>query len=307
MSFRTPAHAAINRSFHTPPCLGYLPDTDDRRRRQKPSTLKFGASPAVPAQASLASYRIPIFDQGQTGSCVGHGTAMGVATSANAAGAPLGFVPSPGLAYKLARVLERTSNSIPLADGGSMPTDVLTVLLNWGIKPIGPMAPDGRNSDVWGPNDQNNGALPNVDTEPTLNELEDSGLCLLAGEYRIDETATNAVGQIQAAVSSGFSVGVGIFVDTAFMSWDPSTGPIRSVNLQDPQGGGHFPVVDYYYTMADGTVVVGGPNSWSTNWPGVGGAVPSPLWTPGCWEMTAPCFMSVLSDALIFQVRRIGS
>lgn len=308
MTFRTAAHEAIAKAFHAPPMLGYIPDSDDRRKRQKSSVWLFGSSPSAPAQASLGKYRGPIFNQGQTGSCVGHGTTQAAQTTANANGAPFGFIPSPRRVYQLARVLERSTNTTPLTDGGAMPTDTITVLSNWGLAPIGPMAPDGRFSDVWGPDDSNNGQAPNVNSEPTLDELQQSGLCLASGEYRIDETGPNVTAQMTAALSAGQPAAliIGVFVDTGFMSWNPSTGPIRSINLSDPSGGGHCLSCDYFYTLPDGTLVFGGPNSWDVSWPG-GSNPGSPFWSPGCWEMTAACLQSVLSDALVMNVRRIGS
>lgn len=306
MSFRTPAHRAIGMAFQAPPMLGYVPDSDEHRKRQKSSFIRFGTSPTSPAQASLAQFRTSIYDQGQTGSCVGHGTAQAVATSAAVNGAPLGFSPSPRRIYQLSRVLERTTNTTALTDSGAMPTDTIAVLSNWGLAPIGPMAPDGRFSDIWGPDDNNDGLAPNVNSEPTLDELQQSGLCLLTGEYRIDE-ANNPIPQITASISSKTALIIGVFVDTAFMSWDPATGPVNSIDLNDQSGGGHCLSCDYYYTTPSGVVIVGGPNSWSTGWPRASAKPPgSPFWTPGCWEMTAPCLQSVLSDALVVTVRRVS-
>jgi hypothetical protein len=301
MNFRTAAHEAIAKAFNPHRFNGYIPDAD-HKRRQKDSRLKFGASPAVPRQASLAKYRGPILDQGQTGSCTGHGTSQAVYTSCGASGNPLPFFPSPGITYKVVRVLERADASVPLGDTGAMPSDLLTVLRSFGIAPMQGPTPDGRNSDVWGPADAPN---PNVNLEPNLLDLETAGLKLVTGEYRVDETNGDAAQQIQASIASNAAAGIGIFIDVRhFMQWDPSSGPISLMNLADPQGGGHWLALDYFYTTNAGLVVFGGPNSWSVTWPNGSGSPPeSPYWQPGCYEITAPCLGSVMSDCLLFPTK----
>jgi hypothetical protein len=310
MTFRTAAHEAIAKAFNGK-FFGYIPDAD-HKRRQKDSTLRFGASPTVPSQDSLASFRAPLFNQGATGSCTFHGTPQAVYTSAAASGNTLPFVPSPRVGYALVRILERQDASQPLTDSGAMPSDLLTVLRQFGVSPIQAPAPDGRYSDIMGPDDV--AALnlyppvtivPNVNDEPSLLDLETSGLKLLTGEYRIDERNPNFAAQIQASIASKAAAGIGIFVDSAFMNWNPSSGPIDSIDLNDPQGGGHWLSLDYHYTDASVGVVFGGPNSWGSAWPSGGPPPSSPFWTPGCYEITARCLAKVMSDCLLFPVRQL--
>ena len=310
--YLTAAHEAIAKAFNPFRFNGYTPDDDHRRKQQKDATLKFGLSPTVPAQASLAKFRAPIFDQGQTGSCTGHGTAQAVYTSMGAAGTPLPFVPSPDIIYKTARTLERANASIALTDSGAMPTDLLTVLRSFGIAPMGPLSPDGRFSDVWGPDDIRgiaNAPAPNVNVDVSLLNLESSGLRLLTGEYRVSQTGAAFTAQIQASIAGAAAGGIGIFVDSAFMNWDPSTGPIQKINLADKNGGGHWLSLDYFYTDPTLGVIVGGPNSWGQlNWPTApyGGPPRSPYWTPGCYEMTASCLQTVCSDCLLFPTKALS-
>jgi hypothetical protein len=305
MIYRTAAHEAIANAFKGH-FHGYIPD-DASGRYQKPASLLLKASGAV-AQASLVGCEAPILNQGQTGSCGGHGTTQAAYTALNAAGFSPLTVPSPRILYALARIMQRTNASQGLADSGVMPSDLLTVLRQYGIKPMAPtVTPDGRYSDVWGPGDLTGLPLaqPNVNTEPDLLDLETSGLKLLTGEYRIDESDPTLAQQILASVNAKAPGGVGIFVDSAFMSWDPSTGPIKSINLADPQGGGHWLALTYGYTTPAGVVVLGGPNSWGAEWPVTAGSgVPgSPYWKPGHWEVEAPGLQAAMSDCLLFPVK----
>ena len=280
MTYRTAAHETIAKSF-TGRFWGYIPDADVKRR-QKDAGLLLRAS-SNPPQATLESYEAPIMDQGPVSSCTGHGTAQGVYTSMLASGlsAASQFVPSPRVLYALARTLERQSNTQALTDSGAMPSDLLTVLRQYGIQPIAAPTSDGRYSDV---------EPANVNAEVSLLDLEISGLKLLTGEYRVDETAGSAVAQIQAAIASKIACGIGIFVDTGFMQWNPASGPIASIDLGDPQGGGHWLALTSYYTLPSGVVVLRGPNSWGAGW---GSA--------GHYEITASALQSALSDCLIFK------
>lgn len=307
MNFRTAAHEAIAKAQSPARALGYIPDPD-HKRRQKDSMLRLGSAPTVPQQAGLSQFRAPFINQGMTGHCTGAGTAQAVYTSAAAGGAPLPFVPSPKLFYALARVLERQSAMQPLTDSGAMPSDLLTVLRQYGASPIQTPTPDGRYDDVWGPNDVAglpNAPLPNVNDEPSLLDLEQSGLKLLTGEYRIDETNPGFASQIQASIASNAAAGIGVFVDSAFMRWDGSTGPINNIDLTDPNGGGHWLSLDYYYyDPHTGLLVFGGPNSWGEGWPLRPMAYNrSPFWQPGCYEITAACLKKVMSDCLLFPVQ----
>ena len=307
-AFRTRAHGAIARAhFSQPrPRFGYIPDAD-HKRTQKSSRLRFSASPTVPAQASLVEFEEPITNQGQDGACTGYGTSQIISTSTNAAGTPLPWRPSMWFLYAIARILGRPSASVPLTDSGAMPTDLLTACRMYGVLPYFGPSPDGRIGDVWSENDTGTGGPSNVNDEPNLLQLETGGLKLLTGEYRIDETASDFDRQLQACVAGvngkPAAAGIGIFVDTAgFMGWDPTKGPISKIDLSDPQGGGHWLQLSYYYSTPGGILVFGGANSWDTSWPQGGPAAGSPFWKPGHYEITAECLQTVLSDALAFPV-----
>jgi hypothetical protein len=311
VNYRTAAHEAIAKSFNSFRPLGYIPDAD-HKRWQKNASLLYGTTPTVPPRASLTHLEAPTIDQGQTEHCTGAGTSQAAYVSAAAGGSPLPFVPSPRFFYSVVRILERPDASQPLTDSGAMPSDLLTVLRQYGAVPLVAPTPDGRYDDVWGPDDLvglTNPPPPNVNDEVSLLDLEKGGLKIITGEYRIDEKSLGAVGQIQASIAgiggAPAAGGIGIFVDTTnFMQWDPAQGPIKNIDLSDPQGGGHWLALTYYYTTAAGLIVFGGPNSWSKRWPTASAPPPeSPYWTSGHYEITASCLQSVMSDCLLFPVK----
>jgi hypothetical protein len=306
MQYRTAAHEAIAKAFNPSRFHGYIPDAD-HFRTQKDAGLRFGATTI--SQTSLQSFQAPLIDQGQTGHCGGAGTAQIVYVAMGAAGSPLSFVPSPRSIYALARILARQDVSQGLTDSGVMPFYLLQVLSGYGIEPINAPTPDGRYDDVWGPVDIAGLPLakPNVNDEPSLLDLETSGLKLLTGQYRVDETGAGATGLIASALTALIPAGIGIFVDSNFQNWDPSTGPIDKINLNDPDGGGHWLCCDYFYTSPTVGLVFGGPNSWSKLWPsGIAGVPGSPFWKPGHYEITGRCLQTVMSDCLLFPTKVIS-
>lgn len=199
----------------------------------------------------------------------------------------LSFIPSPRELYTVTRCLERgidpkTKKPTALADEGAMPTDLLETTSEFGIVAMGPMANDGRQSDI---------DSSNVNAEPDLLQLEAAATTLEVGAYRIDETAPNAISQIQALICEGITVGIGFFCDSLFQAWNPSAGPLDAVNLDDKTGGGHFVSFDAYDTSSNGIIILGGPNSWSRSF-GSGGR----------FEVTSNWFEKAVSDCIPFAI-----
>lgn len=262
---------------------GYTRDTPPKRARAKSSRLLLGASPNYPATCDNRNLERLQLDQGPTGSCGGHGTSHRLQVAGTKQGVSwlASNVVSPGGVYRVTRCLERSPNpdgSLPtLSDSGIMPADLVVALSLWGVRAFSGTVtdPDGtvRVSDV---------TAANLVDEPDLAELEADAKALLLGQYRIDETAGDALAQTFATIASQGAVGLGIFVDSAFQGWDPSQGPLDRVNLADPQGGGHWLCADYYDANA-GTV--GLWNSWGAGW-GRNGHV----------EVTANWFREAVSD-----------
>jgi len=249
--------------------------------RAKSSRLLLGSSPNYPVVCSNRGFEQLQLDQGQTSSCGGHGTSHRLQVAAGKQGVNLGFVVSPAGVYTVTRCIERVVDASghlpPLSDSGIMPADLVLAVSIWGVRAIkSPVTdPDGsvRVSDV---------TVANVNDEPRLDELEADAVSILHGQYRIDEQAGDAFQQTCAAIASQGAVGLGIFVDMAFENWVPSNGPLNSVNLRDPQGGGHWLCAVGYDSNA-GTLDLW--NSWSSSW-GDNGHV----------QVTSSWFASAVSD-----------
>lgn len=148
--------------------------------------------------ASLVSFAPPVFDQGQLGSCCGHSYACAVTTALAAAGTPLGFVASPGSAYKIGRCIDRTTLTDPLTDSGCEPNAMCRAISEWGVCAMGPQVQDPgdpapRFSDC---------SQDNVNIEPTLEELETDAKHLVIGEYAIDATGSALFMALASAIDS---------------------------------------------------------------------------------------------------------
>lgn len=266
---------------------GYVRD-EAAKRTQRPShellALK-GISPLhqPKGNADLTKYEAPIMDQGQFGSCTGHGTSQLIYTAMNAAGDPLPWVPSQSDPYAGGRARARAAAADPtkplpkLTDDGAMPADVMAWISNWGIrKSKGPTA-DGRNSDC---------DSSNVNAEPTLEQLEEDVLFVVVGEYRIDETADDVVTQICFCLDEGIPVGIGAFVDTVFEDWSPGSSPVPAPNTNDPTGGGHWFAIQGYITL-NGKRVFKITNSWGIGWGDGGHAYVSEEFVKQAWDLYA--------------------
>lgn len=250
--------------------LGHIKDTAEKRwTHQKPSHDLLGATPTNPAQASLEKNETAVLDQGQSGSCTAHGTAMALWISAAVAQIAVGFLASMRSLYAVFRTVEKSKATDALSDSGAMPADIPPCLATFGIRPMQGPTPDGRNSDIWSDDDIRSvkGAPPaNVNEEEDLGDLLVAGKKVIVGIYRVDETKADFLTQIEAAIAQGYAVGIGIFVDSAFESWSPTAQPegLKSVNFNDPNGGGHWICLDAYKTNADGSKTYSGPNSWGS-------------------------------------------
>ena len=263
---------------------GYKRDAAHKRTQKPVGALLAGyGSAAIPDTFSLRDQEGAILDQGPTESCGGAGTSGGLQVAANAAGAPLGFVPSPGGIYVSARSIERAAATVPnlslppLQDTGVMPADVMTGLALWGIRPMrGPTA-DGRNYDL----DENN-----VNDEPVLDDLETSSMKIIAGEYRIEETSSNLVALVkQSLYVARAPVGDGNFVDSSVMNFTATSAPVGTPNYGDPKGGGHWTCIVGYRLEADGTTSVEVLNSWGSSYRDAGHFWGSQSWLESCSDL----------------------
>ncbi len=167
----------------------FVADEDHRGNRKASRSIH------IPESVNLSPFAPHIFDQGQTGSCVGHARARGIFTARGAAGNPMAFVPSPKGIYQIARCYERSSFSIPLTDGGADPVDSIDGVRIWGVKPLVGL-PD-RYSDC---------EPKTVNENPNLQDLEVSREFRLLDDYQIVETGAARIASVQHALAAGFPV-----------------------------------------------------------------------------------------------------
>ena len=245
------------------------------------------AGAILPAATNNGPQLGPQLDQGPTGSCTGHGTSGACTLSANTAGLPLPFVPSPRGAYDVGRCIDRTpdqnGNFPPLEDGGSSSDSVCQGVNQWGIRAMSPPTvtdPDGtvRVSDC---------SAANINTEPTLGDLVNDDSVHLPTPYSITSTGAQRVTDVKTALAAhgdgtGYAVGITIYADTtgprSVEEWDPSTGPLDAPNHADQAGGYHWVYIYDYYTDSNGNTVFKWRNSWGTFWGVTGNGLGSEAW-----------------------------
>lgn len=242
---------------------GYIPDLLEhwvqKTGRDLLTLFKPRAAVRVPKSYSLEAFEAPIQDQGPTSSCVGHGTSQGLYTSFAAQGNPLGFVPSPLAIYQLARIMGFSAPTTPLQDTGAQPFFLVQGINQYGIRAMGPLSSDGRNSDV---------TSANVNTKPLLSQLEEEGLNIVTGEYRVDPGDSTMIEQICTCITQGIAVGFGFQVDDTFENWIPTRGPMNTYDLKTYRGGHWvcFTSFDGFDPLAPEKTVLRGPNQWNRSW-----------------------------------------
>ena len=212
------------------------------------ATLRAAVSPDT--WMDLAACEPPLKDQVETSACTGHAEAYAQEIAHASTGMPLPFHVSPMLAYLFGRAIDRVFvNGAPtssLTDTGAMPNQVSRACEEYGLLPT--QAPDGVSSDA---------ALfaqeGRINEEPRLSDLETAERVVPGKSYVIADCSSGrslalVEADVKAALSAaswegirikGLPVTFGVWVDTAFMQWDPN-GPAQGpCNTNDPNGGGH--------------------------------------------------------------------
>jgi hypothetical protein len=126
----------------------------------------------------------------------------------------------------------------------------------------------------------------NVLLAETLEDFEHDAAEIIGAARRIEPTASGFVETLCAAIEKTGSVGIGMFVDRGFEAFTQGGPPVGGVNLNDPQGGGHWICLTSFRTASDGSRILRGPNSWTKDW---GSA--------GHFEITGACAVQAISDA----------
>jgi hypothetical protein len=187
--------------------------------------------------------------------CVGHATDGSIETRLTIVGTPISHR-SPVWIYDVARCIERArvnagipNNKLPpLGDTGSEPSDAWTGISKWGLAAY----EDRPTSDETANN------------EPRLGLVESASDVILTGAYRINDTGAARIIAMKTALANGFPIAIAVQVDTAFEEWDGKN-PLGAPNLNSILGG-HYVYVCGYDTLANGTTIFNGPNSWTDQW-----------------------------------------
>ncbi len=213
---------------------------------------RLGAA-GVPSSVDLARFSPPIFDQGQTGSCVGHARARGIATARMYAQHPLTFVPSPKEIYGLARCFERNEWSMPLVDAGCDPVDSIDAVMTFGVGPM--LSLRDRYSDC---------DPATINEVPTLGALETAAGFTLLNDHQVASFGAQRLTDVCAALASGYPVCIDVAGGAAqFQNYT------RGVLHADGQPLDHY-VCLMGYRVENGATVFEGHNSWGLDW-GVAG------------------------------------
>lgn len=235
------------------------------------------------ASASLMGNVPSRLNQGQTGTCTAHSYTASVTTACPS----LGWVPSQCVQYSVTHGIERAATTPPgqplppFQDNGAELADAIAAGATYGVCPMQGPTPDGRNSDVWGPIDAPN---PNVTQEPDVVRLEAAATTIITGAYHIDPNSPNVSDLVAGAISSGYPIYVGFYVDSAFENLGAND-VAQPPNQSDPNGGGHAVFLAAYRTNAAGKREFLLVNSWGTDWADNGTVWVSEAWLAATWEL----------------------
>jgi hypothetical protein len=252
----------------------------------------------LPDSCDLASFEPERGDQGQTPTCFAHSTGWATATAFAAAGAALGWVPSPRVIAQVATALDRATATpvdapLPTEDdeGGTIAT-VVQALSQIGVQPMRAPTPDGRYSDVWC--DADTGGTPpgNLNDEPKVSDLVASGQRLIVGPYGVDPTTSTASDTLAACLVSGIPIVVTFYCSTAFQLLQ--AGQVAGAPATSLPGGGHATYLSGYQPLtAAQAAALGLPagsrafwlsNSWGTGWANGGRVLVSAPFIANLWE-----------------------
>ena len=227
----------------TPYSTGHIPDPPDCRESFHRLAGRLGST-TLPASVSLLPDGFIPLDQANTSACSGHASAVGLHL---ALGLP--WMPSPAELYRNGRAIDRSPGE-PLADEGAQPSQVFRAANTFGIRAMVPLA--WRNSD----------ADPStINAEPKLGDLEEEALEVVVGDYGIDSRGAQRITDICTALAHGKPVCVAVAGGSAkFQAYLGGVlGPLAA-QLD------HYVLLVGYHTLADGTVILDGLNSWGLGW-----------------------------------------
>jgi C1A family cysteine protease len=226
---------------------GYRPSPASARGTHAVHELPRFSALRLPASADNSNLIPYVLDQGQEGSCVGHGVAEAIwgelCHGAVEEGKPTPECPSPFWLYWLGRVLDGSVSS----DAGTYISSVFEQVAKFGFL--------------------SNADLPYDDTVLTIDNVRVPSLeriaydqRLVTGCARITSTGTQRVNEIKAALAAAYLVVFGVIVDMAFEMLQPGEVWPGIYGTSQPLGGHCLLAVGYN----ENTISV--LNSWGPDW-----------------------------------------
>lgn len=217
------------------------------------------------------------------GSCTGHSYAAALYTAAAAQGKPLPFLPSPDFEYKTTRAIElgvNTPDGAPLSellDLGAELADAERAASEYGVVPFGKTSSDGKYTDV---------ELSEINVRPDPLLLQEAGLTLVTGPYKIDPQDPNLFAIVKACLATGIPLWVAFYCDTAFQQLRPGqVAPAPIVSDIPIEGeGGHAVFLSEADDSKESEPVCTLENSWG-DWCDSGTALVGLDWLKSCWEI----------------------
>ena len=214
--------------------------------------MKVGASPTPRGKASLAQYRCRRLNQNGFGACTTQAATLATVERMAILGKPLPWIPSQLALWSDGLIIEGgpglTAAQLAALNVG-MQSVTLTIAMGHGIRPMGPLASDGRFSDIdTGP------------VAPGLDQMTTAAMTPKVGAYRIDNTDPTWPIQAAIALDNGIPVYVAMRVGADYDAWVPSMPPINVA-----EGGvsaGHAMVLDEYMTTGAGELVFSAVGSY---------------------------------------------
>lgn len=240
--------------------FGFIADPPERQTQpsfQDHIASRLLAAGPIP-DGDIDRFAPPIWNQGGTSSCGGHGTAGAVTTTFAAKGVPLKRPADPRMLYTLARAIDRADPHTPLRDSGTSPSALVRAVSAWGIatedETTGGRSAVDADYSLW--------LEEHVNDEPKLGELQAANTRPNADFNGIWATGAAKRDAICAAIADGYAVMAAVEAGSAaFQSYDGSGGPLGFT--------GENPDHWVYFTRTrtvDGERQIFMRNSWGLLW-----------------------------------------
>ena len=187
--------------------FGYKPDPVGHRYNMFFLHPAASVDPAtLPARTRNFQYAPPIWNQGQTGSCFGHGMAGEITTTFAAHGRALSSPACPDFVYKITRMVDRPDPKVPLQDTGSAPNSGVRALGLWGCA-LESEVDQGRTASSP---DYTSNLEAVVNRDPKLGDLEKAGKRIITGFNAIADNDSQKILHDQQALATGHAIGTGV-------------------------------------------------------------------------------------------------